>query len=570
MRLSKLYMPTLREDPQDAEIVSHKFLLRGGFIRKSASGIYTYLTLGYRVVKKIEKIVREEMDRCGSQEILMSAIQPREIWEESGRWEKYGPEMFKLKDRHDRDFCLGPTAEEYFTTLIKDEINSYKDLPLNLYQIQTKYRDEKRPRFGINRAREFSMKDAYTFDEDLEGLQKSYMNMYRAYEKVFDRLSLKYKIVEGDNGAMGGTGSHEFIALADAGEGVIVFSENGKYGATDEKAPVEYKIPLQQEKKKMEKVYTPDSTTIEDLSKFLKVEKGRCAKAVDLIIEDKPYIILIPGDRQLNMTKLESYLGVAEHNIRMMSDEEIIKINSQPGFTGPINLDKDVKILVDEPLTKIDNLVVGSNERDYHYINVNYDRDFEGEVVGDLLLVEEGDLIPGTQEEYRFARGIEVGNIFQLGTKYSKSLNATYLDKNGKANYFYMGSYGIGITRTVSAIVEQNFDENGIIWPIATAPFEAIVTVVNPNNDDQRNLGEKIYKILLAKGIETLIDDRDLRAGVKFKDRDLIGIPLRITVGKKAGEDVVEYSLRKEMINKEISSAEAIENIIKEVENGRL
>ena len=570
MRLSKLYMPTLREDPQDAEIVSHKFLLRGGFIRKSASGIYTYLTLGYRVVKKIEKIVREEMDRCGSQEILMSAIQPREIWEESGRWEKYGPEMFKLKDRHDRDFCLGPTAEEYFTTLIKDEINSYKDLPLNLYQIQTKYRDEKRPRFGINRAREFSMKDAYTFDEDLEGLQKSYMNMYRAYEKVFDRLSLKYKIVEGDNGAMGGTGSHEFIALADAGEGVIVFSENGKYGATDEKAPVEYKIPLQQEKKKMEKVYTPDSTTIEDLSNFLKVEKGRCAKAVDLIIEDKPYIILIPGDRQLNMTKLESYLGVAEHNIRMMSDEEIIKINSQPGFTGPINLDKDVKILVDESLTKIDNLVVGSNERDYHYINVNYGRDFEGEVVGDLLLVEEGDLIPGTQEEYRFARGIEVGNIFQLGTKYSKSLNATYLDKNGKANYFYMGSYGIGITRTVSAIVEQNFDENGIIWPIATAPFEAIVTVVNPNNDDQRNLGEKIYKILLAEGIETLIDDRDLRAGVKFKDRDLIGIPLRITVGKKAGEDVVEYSLRKEMINKEISSAEAIENIIKEVENGRL
>lgn len=254
----------------------------------------------------------------------------------------------------------------------------------------------------------------------------------------------------------------------------------------------------------------------------------------------------------------------------MMSDEEIIKINSQPGFTGPINLDKDVIILVDEPLTKIDNLVVGSNERDYHYINVNYGRDFEGEVVGDLLLVEEGDLIPGTQEEYRFARGIEVGNIFQLGTKYSKSLNATYLDKNGKANYFYMGSYGIGITRTVSAIVEQNFDENGIIWPIATAPFEAIVTVVNPNNDDQRNLGEKIYKILLAKGIETLIDDRDLRAGVKFKDRDLIGIPLRITVGKKAGEDVVEYSLRKEMINKEISSAEAIENIIKEVENGRL
>lgn len=570
MRLSKLYMPTLREDPQDAEIVSHKFLLRGGFIRKSASGIYTYLTLGYRVVRKIENIVREEMDRCGSQEILMSAIQPREIWEDSGRWEKYGPEMFKLKDRHDRDFCLGPTAEEYFTTLIKDEVNSYKDLPLNLYQIQTKYRDEKRPRFGINRAREFSMKDAYTFDEDLEGLEKSYMNMYRAYEKVFDRLSLNYKIVEGDNGAMGGSGSHEFIALAESGEGVIVFSENGKYGATDEKAPVEYKAPQKEDKKELEKVYTPNCSSIDDVSKFLNIEKGRCAKAVDLMIEDKPYIVLIPGDRQLNLIKLVSILKVAEHKVRMMNDKEILNIGSCPGFTGPIELKEDVKVLVDASLKDIDNLVIGSNEENYHYINANYGRDFNGEVAGDLLLVEQGDLIPGTCDEYKFARGIEVGNIFQLGTKYSKSLSATYLDRNGKAQYFYMGSYGIGITRTVAAIVEQNYDENGIIWPVATAPYECIVTVINPNNEEQKELGEKIYKSLQEKGIEVLIDDRDLRAGVKFKDRDLIGIPVRITVGKKASDDVVEYSLRKEMKNSEISSQSAIESAIKEVYDGRL
>ncbi|WP_308534271.1 proline--tRNA ligase [uncultured Peptoniphilus sp.] len=570
MRLSKLYMPTLREDPADAEIVSHKFLLRAGFIRKSASGIYTYLPLGYRVVRKIENLVREVMDEFGSQEILMSAIQPREIWEASGRWEKYGPEMFKLKDRHDRDFCLGPTAEEYFTTLVKDEVNSYKDLPLNLYQIQTKYRDEKRPRFGINRSREFSMKDAYTFDENPEKMQEAYMNMYKAYEKVFDKLALNYKIVEGDNGAMGGSGSHEFIALADTGEGVIAFSESGKYAATEEKAPISYDLPPEEEIKNIEKVHTPSCSTIEDLSKFLNISKKRCAKAIDLMIADKRVIVFIPGDRQLNLIKLVSFLGVAEHNIQMMSDEDIKACDSYPGFTGPYKINKDVKIIVDKSLTKIQNLVVGANEKDYHYINVNFKRDFEGEICDDLLLVEEGDTIPGTDEKYKFARGIEVGNIFKLGTKYSKALNATYLDENGKANYFYMGSYGIGITRSVAAIVEQNYDENGIIWPLGVAPYEAIITVINPKNEDQLNLGEKIYKELQDKKIEVLIDDRDLRAGVKFKDRDLIGIPLRITVGKRAGENIVEYSLRKDGEKIEISSEEAIDNILREVENGRL
>ncbi|MBU5668567.1 proline--tRNA ligase [Peptoniphilus sp. MSJ-1] len=565
MRLSKLYMPTLREDPQDAEIASHKFLLRAGMIRKSASGVYTYLPLGYRAIKKIENIVREEMDNAGAMEILMSAIQPAEIWKESGRWEKFGPEMFKLRDRNDREFCLGPTAEEYFTTLVRDEVKSYKDLPLNLYQIQTKYRDEKRPRFGINRAREFLMKDAYTFDTNPETLHEAYMNMYRAYEKIFDRLHLDYKIVEGDNGAMGGSGSHEFIALSETGEGVIVYSENGKFGATEEKAPVEYILPEEQERKDLEKVHTPGAKTIEEVSNFLNVDKKRCAKAVDLVMAGERVIVFIPGDRELNMAKLISYTGVAEHDIEMMSEEDIKAIGSFAGYTGPIGL--DARIIVDKSITEINNLVVGANEEEYHYINANYGRDFEGEVVEDLLLVEEGDKVPGTDDEYKFARGIEVGNIFKLGTKYSKSLNATYLDENGKANYFYMGSYGVGVTRSVTAVIEQNHDDNGIIWPIAVAPYEAIVTILNIKDDKQVELGEKIYEELKSKGIEVLLDDRKERAGVKFKDRDLIGIPLRITCGKKSSDGLVEYSTRREMENSEISYEDAINNILEEVSN---
>lgn len=565
MKLSKLYMPTLREAPSDAEIESHKLLLRGAFIRKSASGVYTYLPLGYRVIRKVEEITRQEMDRAGAQEILMSAIQPKEIWEQSGRWEKFGPEMFKLKDRHDRDFCLGPTAEEYFTTLVKDEVKSYKQLPLNLYQIQTKYRDEKRPRFGINRAREFTMKDGYSFDTTPENMKESYMIMYRAYERIFDRLKLDYKIVQGDNGAMGGSESHEFIALSETGEGVIAYSESGKYAATDEKAAVVYKLPESEDKKEKEEVNTPGTTTIEAVADFLKVSQKRCAKAIDLTIEGKPVIVFIPGDRELNMAKLIAHLGVPEHEIEMMTDEDIISLGSAPGYTGPIGLSEDAKIIVDKNITLIDNLVVGANKEDHHIINVNYGRDFEGEVVEDLLEVQEGDIIPGTDEEYKFARGIEVGNIFQLGTKYSSSLGATYLDENGKEQLIWMGSYGVGVTRSVSAIVEQNYDEYGVIWPMSVAPYHVIVTVVNNKNEEQMALGEEIYNTLLDNGIEVLLDDRKERAGVKFNDRDLIGIPLRITVGKRAVDKVVEYSTRRERENEEISVEEAISRSISTV-----
>lgn len=561
-------MPTLREDPQDAEIASHKLLLRAGMIRKTAAGLYSYLPLGYRIVRKVENIVREEMDNYGSQEIHMPVTQPREIWEESGRWKTFGPEMFKLQDRNNREFCLGPTAEEYFTDLVKGEIKSYKQLPLNIYQIQTKYRDEKRPRFGINRSREFLMKDAYTFDVDEEAMAEAYMNMWRAYEVVFNRLGLEYKIVAGDSGAMGGNSSHEFIALSDVGEGVICYSDDSDFAATDEKAYVYYQVNDENvEKLPSEKVLTPNCKTIEEVSDFLNVDAAHCLKAVDLMVEGKPVIVFIPGDRELNMTKLIGYLKCPEHEIEMMEEKDILALNSSPGFTGPIGL--DCRIIIDSRVTQMKNFVVGANEENYHIKNVNYGDDFEGEIVEDLLMVQEGDIDPETKTPLKFKRGIEVGNIFQLGQKYSKSMNATFLDENGKEQFFWMGSYGIGVTRSVSAIVEQNHDDKGMIWPLVVAPYHVIITIVNTKDEEQNTLAEKLYEKLLLQGVEVLLDDRKERVGVKFNDRDLIGIPLRITVGKKADEDIVEFSERKTLENVEMSSQEAYEKVM-EIINANL
>ncbi|MDU2219030.1 proline--tRNA ligase [Finegoldia magna] len=568
MRMNKFYMPTLREDPQDAEIASHKLLLRAGMIRKTAAGLYSYLPLGYRIVRKVENIVREEMDNYGSQEIHMPITQPREIWEESGRWKTFGPEMFKLQDRNNREFCLGPTAEEYFTDLVKGEIKSYKQLPLNIYQIQTKYRDEKRPRFGINRSREFLMEDSYTFDVDEEAMREAYMNMWRAYEVVFNRLGLEYKIVAGDSGAMGGNSSHEFIALSDVGEGVICYSDDSDFAATDEKAYVYYQVNDENvEKLSSEKVLTPNCKTIEEVSDFLNVDAAHCLKAVDLMVEGKPVIVFIPGDRELNMSKLVSYLKCPEHEIEMMEEKDILALNSSPGFTGPIGLDS--RIIIDSRVTQMKNFVVGANEENYHIKNVNYGDDFEGEIVEDLLMVQEGDIDPETKSPLKFKRGIEVGNIFQLGQKYSKSMNATFLDENGKEQFFWMGSYGIGVTRSVSAIVEQNHDDKGMIWPLVVAPYHVIITIVNTKNDEQNTLAEKLYEKLLLQGVEVLLDDRKERVGVKFNDRDLIGIPLRITVGKKADEDIVEFSERRTLENVEMSSQEAYEKVM-EIINANL
>lgn len=570
MRLSNYYMPTLREDPVDAETASHKLLVRGAFIRQQASGIYSFLPLGKKVLNKIEAIVRDAMDSYGAIEVATSILQPRQIWDKSTRWETFGPEMFKLKDRHEREYALGPTAEEAFVDLIKDELNSYKQLPVNLYQIVDKFRDEKRPRFGINRSRDFLMKDAYTFDEDQAGLEKAYMNMWESYEYAFDKMKLDYKIVEGDTGAMGGHKSHEFIALSESGEGVILYTENSNSAYTDEKAR-SFISPLEEELKNIELVETTDKKTIEDVSTFLNTEAKRCAKAIDLIVQGEPVFVFIPGDRELNMAKLISYLQVPEHEIEMADDETIEKHTKAPaGYTGPIGIE-DARVIVDESLTKINNLVVGANKAGYHYINANYGRDFEGEIAEDLILAKEGDQAFDGSGTYKSARGIEVGNIFQLGTKYSKALEATFLDQNGVSKYFEMGSYGIGISRSISAIVEQYHDDKGIIWPTSVAPFEVIITLIKPNDEDQAKLAEDIYKKLKARRIDVVLDDRKERPGVKFNDRDLIGIPYRITVGKDAKDSIVEYSTRAEMENKNIDANEAInlvcENIQKDLED---
>ncbi|MDO5026562.1 MAG: proline--tRNA ligase [Tissierellia bacterium] len=561
MKMKNYYMPTLRDDPSEAEIASHKFLLRGGMIRKTASGIYSYLPLGLRVIHKIENIVRKKMDKYGAQEVLMSAIQPQEIWEESGRWQNFGPEMFKLKDRNDRNFCLGPTAEEYFTMLVRDELKSYKQLPLNIYQIQTKYRDEKRPRFGINRAREFTMKDAYTFDKDVEAMKIAYKNMWDAYVEVFDEIGLDYRVVQGDSGVMGGNESHEFIAMAETGEGVIVYSKDTDFAATDEKAPVILDKHPAEELKEIEEVHTPDQKTIEQVSSFLKVKPEKLAKVVALRAKDQAVFVVVPGHRELNMAKLLPVLGVAEHEIEMLDDESIERITgAKTGFTGPIGL-KDVTLIVDSRIVETPNLVCGANKTDFHMMNVNYGRDFEGQVVEDLLMIEEGDKGP-QGEDLSFARGIEVGNIFQLGTKYSKTMDATFLDENGKEQYFVMGSYGIGITRTVTAVIEQNYDDKGIIWPTSVAPYHAIITIINTNDKDQMEAAEKLYKDLWAMGIETMLDDRKERPGVKFNDRDLIGIPYRITIGKGIKDGLVEFSTRREMKNEDIPLDQVSKKII--------
>lgn len=563
MRMSKLYMPTLREVPSDAEIISHKLLLRAGLIRKLVSGVYSYLPLGKRVLSKIEKIVREEMDAIGSQEVLMSAIQPAEVWKESGRWSAYGPEMFRLHDRHEREFCLGPTHEEIFTTTVRDEVNSYKQLPLSLYQIQTKYRDEKRPRFGVIRSREFIMKDAYTFDRDPEAMKEAYFEMWKAYEKTFDRLKVRYKVVEGDSGAMGGSDSHEFTAMAESGESNIIYCNDCDYAATDEKAGTVLVMKDQDiELKEMEKVLTPNIGTIEDLESFFSTTAESFAKTLLLTVNGETVAVMIPGHRELNLIKLLKIIDAAEHEIEMADAQTVREVTgAEVGFAGPIGLKKDIKLYVDKRVTEMKNFVVGANETDFHYKNVNYARDFEGIVVEDLVLAQEGDLCPKCGAKLHTDRGIEVGNIFQLGTKYSDALGLTYLDKDGKSQKVWMGSHGIGVSRTMAAIIEQNYDEKGIIWPLVVAPYHIIITVVNSKQEVQSELGEKLYRELSAKGYEVLLDDRDERAGVKFNDAELIGIPIRINVGRRAGEEIVEFALRREEQKHEISISEVEEKI---------
>ena len=567
MKASKMLIATLKETPNEAVISSHVLLLRAGFIRKLVAGVYNYLPLGLRTLHKIENIIREEMDKKDALEILSSAVQPKELWVESGRWFKYGPELMRLKDRHDREFCLGPTHEEIFTDLIRSELKSKKNLPMNIYQIQTKYRDEFRPRFGLMRSREFIMKDAYSFDLDNAGLDKSYMEMHDAYCKIFDRFGLNYKIVLADTGAIGGTGSHQFMALSDVGESDIIYCDKCGYAADQEKA--ESKVDSYKNDEEIldvEEVYTPSQKSIEEVSSFLQVSPKDVVKSLLYkdYINDKLILVMVRGDRNVNEIKVVNKLNIAEHEMVLASEKDIESIGSIEGFVSPVGL-KGITVLVDEEVALMKNIVVGANKKDYHLKNVNYGRDFEG-VVGQFRNTEEGDLCPICGHPLKNERGIEVGQIFKLGTKYSEPMGCTYQDDDGKLKPMVMGCYGIGVTRTMSSIIEQNHDEFGIKWPLNVAPYHCVIVPISFKDEVQKNVAVSLYEDLKSKGVEVILDDRDERPGFKFKDWELIGIPYIITVGRKANEGIVEFKVRETNIKEEKSIEEAKEIVIKAVE----
>lgn len=542
MKMSNMLVSTLREVPAEAEIESHKLMLRAGMMRKMAAGIYNYMPLGLKALKNIEDVVREEMNNAGAQEFLASALLPSELWKESGRWDAYGAEMFRLKDRNAREFCLGPTHEEVFTDIARNEIKSYKQLPLNLYQIQTKYRDERRPRFGVMRSREFIMKDAYSFDKDEAGLDVSFNKMHDAYVAIFNRCGLDAKCVEADSGAIGGSNSAEFMVKSEVGEDDIVFCTACDYAANIEKAPSTPDIAEKEEAKELKKTETPKTRTIEELVNFFNCSEKRFAKTLIFKADEKVVAVMVRGDREVNETKVSNALGgVIEFE---MADETVVKNATEAavGFAGPIGIKVD-ELLVDTEVANMFNFVVGANETGFHFENVNYGRDFEGKI-GDYRNINIGEKCPHCGKEITIARGTEVGHIFKLGTKYSEAMKATFIDEAGESKPFMMGCYGIGVTRTMASIIEQHHDENGIIWPLSVAPYHITVIPVNIKDEAQMKISEEIYSKLKKIGVDVLMDDRNERAGVKFKDADLMGIPMRITVGKKITEGQVEFKLR--------------------------
>ncbi|BDV43099.1 proline--tRNA ligase [Geotalea uraniireducens] len=544
MRYSQYFIPTVKETPSDAEVISHQLMLRAGMIRKLAAGIYNYLPLGLRSVRKVEKIVREEMNRAGSIELLMPSVQPAELWQESKRWEQYGKELLRFKDRKDAEFCLGPTHEEVVTDIVRREIKSYRQLPLSLYQIQTKFRDEIRPRFGLMRGREFIMKDAYSFDVDGAAADISYDKMYQAYRRIFQRCGLNFRAVEADTGSIGGSSSHEFMVLADSGEDAIVSCSACEYAANVEKAearplPIEHAEP-----RPLEKIETPAKRSVEEVTAFLGIPASALVKTLLLVADGEPVAALVRGDHDLNEIKLKHLLGCEE---LMMADESLVqRVTGAPvGFAGPVGL--SIRIVADLALQGMKNFTAGANVADMHLKNVNPGRDFTPTTFADIRNVVHGDQCPRCAAGHlEVWRGIEVGHVFKLGTKYSDALKATYLDSDGKERVVFMGCYGIGIGRTVAACVEQNYDENGIIFPIPIAPFHCVVSAVNAKDAEVMAAAEELYRTLTEMGVEVLFDDRDERPGIKFKDADLIGIPLRLVVGaKNLAEGKVELKVRK-------------------------
>jgi len=547
MRATELFAPTLREVPAEAEVISHQLLLRAGYLRRAAAGVYNYMPLAMRVLKKIEQIVREEMDRQGGQELLMPIIQPAELWQESGRWDVYGPELFRLKDRHDRDFALGPTHEEIITALVRGEVNSYKQLPLLLYQIQNKYRDERRPRFGLLRGREFIMKDLYSFDRDGEGLHISYMKMYEAYTRIFQRCGLRFRPVEADSGAIGGSDTHEFMVLADSGEASVLFCEGGEcdYASNVEKASLAcLAAKAAEDLKPLAEKETPGCRTVEEVSRSIGVPPQQIIKTLLYETEKEVVAALVRGDRDVNEIKLLNALGCLRLELAGANTVRSAT-GAAPGFAGPIGL-TGVRIIIDPEVAVMVNAVSGANKDNTHYINVAPGRDFNLDIVTDIRLVQAGEPCPLCGSHLKEAKGIEVGQIFKLGDKYSKVLGATYLDENGLSRPIIMGCYGIGVTRTMAAAIEQNHDKDGIIWPASIAPFHAVVVPVSTKDESQVAMAWEVYYRLAAVGVEAVLDDRPERAGVKFKDADLIGYPLRITIGGKAvTEKQVELRPRK-------------------------
>ena len=549
MLATKLYAPTLREVPSDADVVSQQLMLRAGFMRKTANGLYSFLPLGWRSIKKIEAIVREEMDRASAQEIMMPILQPAEIWKESGRWNAYGAEMMRINDRHDNEFCLGPTHEEMITTLVKNEINSYRQLPVNLYQIQSKFRDERRPRYGLMRSREFIMKDAYSFDVDEAGLDESYKSMYDAYTRIFTRCGLTFRPVEADSGAIGGSGTHEFMAIAEAGEADIVYCTKCDYAANIEIGKPGVMKQEEEALQELSVVDTPNASTIEAVAEMLNLPLHKTIKAVVFSIDGKVVLAIVRGDHEVNEVAVQhAVLGSVEPE--MATPEELEKVGLTAGFISPVGLKQteEFAIVVDESVMETYNVCGGANKKDAHYVNINPKRDFNVEdiIVAPIRLITDDDVCPTCGGALEHAKGIEVGQVFKLGTKYSEALQATFLDQNGRPNPMIMGCYGIGVSRTLAAAIEQYHDENGIIWPRSIAPFEAVIVPINAKDEALMSTSQTIYTALQNAGVDVLLDDRKDRAGVKFKDADLIGYPLRIIVSKNTLENnEVEIQIRK-------------------------
>ncbi len=560
MRLKNSYFHTIRENIKDEEITSGKLLVKSGMVKKTASGIYMFMPLGYKVKQQVENIIREEMNKTGAQEVLMPQLIAGDIFVQSGRRNAFGDDMFSLKDRYDRDYVLGPTHEELFVIAAKEQIKSYKDMPFNLYQIGNKYRDEMRPRYGLIRTREFTMKDAYSFDIDKAGVDVSYDKMATAYNNIFDRFGIDYRVVRADTGAMGGELSEEYQAISEIGEDTLVLCDNCDFASNIEIAGTIPRASITEEEKQMKLVETPGVKTIDDIAKFLKIDVAKTVKTLVCNADGEIVVALIRGDRELNDTKLRKLLNVKEVN--MATEEELKTITDGTfGSLGPIGI--NARIIADNEIESMTNFVVGANKTGYHYINVNL-KDFKVSLTGDITNIKEGDTCPKCHGKIHFKKGIEIGNLFKLGDKYSKSLNLTYLDKNNKPQYVQMGCYGIGTARCISAIVEQNHDDKGIVWPKEIAPYRVAIVVINTKNEKQMKAAEELYNDLTALNIDTLLDDRDERPGVKFNDMDLIGIPVRITIGNKIEDDIIEIKTRNGKVDKTIK-LEELEETLKEV-----